>query len=141
MGFFDTPGTPGGASIIERNFLSPNSHCEYDKNCSLNYKKNTSSEHVLYKNCFCFLFFDIQNNTCTQHVLNLYFSCDSMNNLLSYCGLTDSRMRASEKDLPVLLVDMKTGSNGSAQEVFERRKAIENPRQKSSKYLLRVEEV
>ena len=69
-------------------------------------------------------------------------SCiNSMNNLLSYCGLTDSRMRASEKDLPVLLVDMKTGSNGSAQEVFERRKAIENPRQKSSKYLLRVEEV
>ena len=25
-----------------------------------------------------------------------------MNNLSSYCGLTDSRMRASEKDLPVL---------------------------------------
>ena len=24
-----------------------------------------------------------------------------MNNLLSYCGLVDSRMRASEKDLPV----------------------------------------
>ena len=26
-----------------------------------------------------------------------------MNNLLSYCGLTDSRMSASEKDLPVYL--------------------------------------
>ena len=25
-----------------------------------------------------------------------------MNNRLSYCGLTDARMRASEKDLPVL---------------------------------------
>ena len=25
-----------------------------------------------------------------------------MNNLLSYCGLTDSTMRASEKDLPIL---------------------------------------
>ena len=25
-----------------------------------------------------------------------------MNNLLSYCGLTDARMNASEKDLPVL---------------------------------------
>jgi hypothetical protein len=25
-----------------------------------------------------------------------------MNNLSSYCGLTDSRMSASEKDLPVL---------------------------------------
>jgi len=24
-----------------------------------------------------------------------------MNNLVSYCGLTDGRMRASEKDLPV----------------------------------------
>ena len=29
---------------------------------------------------FCF---DIQNNLCTQQVLNLYFSCNSMNNLLS----------------------------------------------------------
>ena len=25
----------------------------------------------------------------------------SMNNLLSYCGLVDARIRASEKDLPV----------------------------------------
>ena len=29
------------------------------------------------------------------------FRRNSMNNLLSYCGLTDARMRASEKDLPV----------------------------------------
>ena len=36
-----------------------------------------------------------------MHVLNLYFSGNSMNNLLSYCRLTDSRMKASEKDLPV----------------------------------------
>ena len=38
----------------------------------------------------------------TQHALNLYFCCsrELMNNL-SYCGLTDSRMSASEKDLPV----------------------------------------
>jgi hypothetical protein len=28
MWFFDTPGTPWGASIMERIFLSPNSHCE-----------------------------------------------------------------------------------------------------------------
>ena len=48
--------------------------------------------------CFCF---DIQNNICTQHVVNLYFSGNLMNNLLSYRWLTDSRMRASEKDLPV----------------------------------------
>ena len=28
-----------------------------------------------------------------------------MNNLLSYCGLTDAKMRASEKDLPVQNVE------------------------------------
>ena len=48
--------------------------------------------------CFCF---DIQNNICTQHVVKLYFSWNSMNNLLSYCGLTNSRIRASDTDLPV----------------------------------------
>ena len=67
----------------------------------LQYKKNTSSEHVVYKNCF-----ECPNKNkkqlCTQHVVNLYFSGNSMNNLSSYCGLTDARIRASEKDLPVL---------------------------------------
>ena len=50
---------------------------------------------------FLWFCFDIQNNICTQHVVNLHFSGNSMNNLLSYCGLSDSRMRASEIDLPV----------------------------------------
>ena len=54
------------------------------------------------------LFFDIQNNICTQHVVNLYFSWNSMNNLLSYCGLTEARMRASEKDYLVLNFKTKT---------------------------------
>ena len=48
---------------------------------------------------FCF---DIQNNLCTQHVLNLYFYCNSMNSLLSYYGLIDARMRVSDEDLPEL---------------------------------------
>ena len=44
-----------------------------------------------------------KNNFCTHHVvLNFYFSGNSMNNLLSYYRSTDARMRASEKDLPVL---------------------------------------
>ena len=59
------------------------------------YKFRTCCVQKLF---FCF---DIQKNICTQHVLNLYFSGNSMNNLLSYCGLTDSRMRASDTDLPV----------------------------------------
>ena len=31
-----------------------------------------------------------------------------MNNLLSYCGLTDARMRASENDSPVQLNEYET---------------------------------
>ena len=61
------------------------------------YKFTTCSVQELFF-CFCF---DIQNNICTQHVLNLYFSGNSMNNLSSYCGLTNSRMRVSDTDLLV----------------------------------------
>ena len=68
------------------------------RDCSLNYKKKNSSEDVVYKNCF--FYFDIQNNICTQHVLNLHFSCNSMNNLSSNCGFVESRMRISDTDLP-----------------------------------------
>ena len=64
------------------------------RDCSLNYKK------IKVQNMLCTKI-DIQNNICTQHVLNLYFSCVSMNNLSSYCGLTDARMKASEKYLSV----------------------------------------
>ena len=32
-----------------------------------------------------------------------------MNNFLSYCGLTDARMEASEKDLPVTYVLIQSG--------------------------------
>ena len=67
---------------------------------------NTNSEHVVYKKCF-----ECQNKnkkqslytTCSQLVFFLYWSRESMNNLSSYCGLIDSRMSASEKDLPVYL--------------------------------------
>ena len=49
-----------------------------------------------------------RNNFCTQHVLPrfelgifMYLTCNSMNNLSSYCGLVDAKIRASDKDLPV----------------------------------------
>ena len=45
---------------------------------------------------------------CTHHVLprfelGIYMYCtyNSMNNLSSYCGLVDAKIRASDKDLPV----------------------------------------
>ena len=63
------------------------------------YRLTTCCVQKLYF-CFCF---DIQNNICTQHFVDFYFSSNSMNNLSSCCGLTDATMRASEKDLPVPL--------------------------------------
>ena len=51
---------------------------------------------------------NVGNNFCTQHVLPrfelvifMYRTCNSMNNLSSYCGLVDAKIRASGKDLPV----------------------------------------
>ena len=50
----------------------------------------------------------VRNNFCTQHVLPrfdlgifMYWTCNSMKNLSSYCGLVDAKIRASDKDLPV----------------------------------------
>ena len=47
-----------------------------------------------------------KRRTCSAHVLPMFCACSfhghSMNNLLSYCGLVDARISASEKDLPVL---------------------------------------
>ena len=41
---------------------------------------------------------------CSAQVLPMFCACsfhgNSMNNLLSYCGLVDARISASEKDLP-----------------------------------------
>jgi hypothetical protein len=60
----------------------------------------------VYTNCFeC----QDKNNLCTQHVLNLYFSCNSMNNLLSYNGLIDAKMSTSDKDLPVCATSIRIG--------------------------------
>ena len=39
--------------------------------------------------------------TCSELVVFMYWTGKSMNNLLSYCGLVDTRISASEKDLPV----------------------------------------
>ena len=62
---------------------------------SKKYKLRTCSVQKLF---FVFFCFDMQNNICPQNVLNLYFLGNSMNNLLSY----DSRMIASDKDLPLI---------------------------------------
>ena len=39
--------------------------------------------------------------TCSELGIFMYWTRNSMNNLLSYYGLVDARISASEKDLPV----------------------------------------
>ena len=86
--------------------------------CLLNYefsKGKFQAQNMLCRQIvFCF---EIQNTfmypTCSWHILSLefscmYWSCNSMNNLLSYCGLVDARISATEKDLPVLKQNFNT---------------------------------
>ena len=72
------------------------------------YMKITSSEPVVYINCS-----ECQsksknkqfmNTTCSELVIFMYWTGNSMNNLLSYCGLVDAKIRASDIDLPVMNV-------------------------------------
>ena len=89
-----------GKSFSEALFLA-SVNPKYDKRLFIEFpEKYNFRTCCVQKLIFCFCF-DIQNNICTQHVLNLYFLGNSMNNLSSYCGLTDSRIRASDTDLPV----------------------------------------
>ena len=70
----------------------------------LQYKKNTTSEHVVYTNCFLFLFWHSEQfmyTTYSELGIFMYWTCNSMNNLSSYCGLVDAKVKATDKDLPV----------------------------------------
>ena len=92
---------------------------QYDKRLFIDlpvqYMKTTSSEHGENMSCAEIVLnvkTKTKNNICTQHVFSIISTCselglfiywtwNSMNNLLSYCGIVDTRISASEKDLPV----------------------------------------
>ena len=79
---------------------------QYDKSLFIDllfsYMKTTSSEQVVYITCFLFWHSkQFMYTTCSELVVFMYRTGTSMNNLLSYCGLIDARISASEKDLPV----------------------------------------
>ena len=72
------------------------------------YMKIPSSEHVENMLCtqivFLFLFWHSEQfmyTTCSELGIFMYWTRNSMHNLLPYCGLVDTRISASEKDLPV----------------------------------------
>ena len=63
-------------------FLHQLTHKQLFIELRVQYMKITSSEHVVYINCSeC----QNKNNLCTQHVLSMYWTRNSMKNLLSYC--------------------------------------------------------
>ena len=96
-----------GKSLSEA-FILTSTNPKYDKRLSIDlpvhYLKTTSLEHVVYINCS-----ECQNKkqfvytTCSELVVFMYWTRNSMNNLFSYCGLVDVRINASDKDLPVYI--------------------------------------
>ena len=76
------------------------------------YKKIACSEHG--ENMLCTkIVLNVGKNFCTQHVLPRFelgifkhWTCNSMNNMSWYCGLVDAKIRASDKDLPVLPMNL-----------------------------------
>ena len=85
------------------------------KDCSLNYEFSTwkfQAQNMLRTCCVHKLFFVfvltfktiyVHNifSTCSELAIFMYWTRNSMNNLSSYCGLVDAKIRASDKDLPV----------------------------------------
>ena len=86
---------------------------ETQKNFSDRITGKSLSEALLFaehgENMLCTkIVLNVRSNFCTQHVLPrfelgifMYWTCNSMNNLSSYCGLVGAKIRASDKDLPV----------------------------------------
>ena len=85
------------------------------KDCPLIYQFNTWTlqAHIMGRTCCAHKLFFVfvltlrtiyaQNmfSPCSELVVFMYWTCNSMNNLLTYCGLVDPRISASDKDLPV----------------------------------------
>ena len=76
--------------------------------CSLIFDFITRKIHVQNMLCtkidFLFLFWHSEQfiyTTCSELGIFMHWTCNSMNNILSYCGLVDAKISASEKDLPV----------------------------------------
>ena len=94
--FSSSRGT--GKSLSEAFILiSTNPH--FDKTLFLIYLFNTwklQAQNMGRTICVYNMF-----SPCSEPVVFMYWTSKSMNNLLSYCGLVDVRINASDKDLPV----------------------------------------
>ena len=81
--------------------------------CSLNHHASSVHENSKLNRCcvrkLVFLFWyskQYMYTTCSELGIFMHWTGDSVNNLLSYCGLVDAKIRASDKDVPVTKVKM-----------------------------------
>ena len=66
---------------------------------SVHENSRTCRVHVVYINCSeCQNKKQVVYTTCSELVVFMYWTRNSMKNLLSYCGLVDASISASEKD-------------------------------------------
>ena len=108
-----------GKSLSEA-FILKSTIPQYDKNCSLIYQFNTWKQQAqkmgrtwcvqklfwMSKQKQKTIFVHNMFSPCSELVVFMYWAGKSMDNLLSYCGLVDAKIRAS--NLPVLLYDCMT---------------------------------
>ena len=97
-----------GKSFSEALSIHASTNPRYDKRLFIDlpvqYMKTACSEHVVYTNWFLFWHSkQFMYTTCSELVVFMYWTGKSMHNLLSYCGLVDARIRASNKNLPVMI--------------------------------------
>ena len=64
--------------------------------CSLNYYQFSTWKFQALRTCFVHKLFW----QCSELGIFMYWTGNSMDNLLSYCGLVDARISTSENDLP-----------------------------------------
>ena len=102
-----------GKSLSEALILG-STNPQYEKqlfiDLQVQYMKTTSPEHrenmlctqIVFVLTFRTIFAHIMFSPCSELVVFMYWTGKSMNNLLSYCGLVDPRISASDKNLPVI---------------------------------------
>ena len=80
--FFETNLTRTGKSMSEALILE-SVNPQYDERLFIDFQEKYKFATCCVQNLFICLFFYIQSNICAQHVVSLYFSWNSMNNLSS----------------------------------------------------------
>ena len=105
---FDLNGFSFTGKSMSEALILASTNTQYDQILRVQYKKTTSSIHAAHKLLFVFVLtfriICVHNMfwQCSELKIFMYWTGNSMDNLLSYCGLVDARINTSEKDLPVI---------------------------------------